>query len=75
MSGKLKKKEFKFYHKNNNRFTGYILKETDGFYTIKLTSAVAGLNGIWNKGSEVMWSKELTTILGEVKKVSGSKTV
>ncbi|MFN2437569.1 MAG: hypothetical protein ABR503_00110 [Chitinophagaceae bacterium] len=62
------KKEFKFFHKKNKAFTGYLLNETDDFYTIELTSGVAGLNNIWYEGEIIMWSKELTSILGRKRK-------
>lgn len=57
-----------FQHKNNNKFSGYLLKETQDFYTIELTTDVAGLNGIWYRGEIVVWSKDLTTILRKAKK-------
>lgn len=57
------KKEFKFFHKNNKHFTGFLLKETFDFYMIQLTSGVAGLNSIWYPGEVVMWGKELTSIV------------
>lgn len=64
---KTKRKATKFYHKNNRHFTGYLIKETPDFYTIELTSDVAGLNAIWSSGEVVTWSKALTTILSSKK--------
>jgi len=60
-----RKKEFNFFHKNNKAFSGFILKETDDFYTIELTSGVAGLNNIWYEGEIINWSKDLTSIVGK----------
>lgn len=61
----VKKKEQRFYHKKNKSFTGFLIKETEDFYTIELTSDVVGLNGVWYVGETVTWSKELTTIVGK----------
>jgi hypothetical protein len=64
---KTKRQVIKFYHKNNHHFTGYLVKETPDFYTIELTSDVAGLNAIWSSGEVVTWSKALTTIISPKK--------
>jgi hypothetical protein len=64
-----RKKELNFFHKNNKNFTGFLLKETHDFYTIELTSGVAGLNNIWYEGEKVTWSKELTSIVGAKRKI------
>lgn len=66
----VKKKELRFYHKHNRYFTGYLLKESQDFYTIELTCDVAGLNGIWYAKEVVMWSTELTSIVDTRKKAS-----
>jgi hypothetical protein len=58
-----RRKELRFFHKNNKNFTGFLIKETHDFYTIELTSDVAGLNAIWYAGETVVWSKELTSII------------
>lgn len=58
-----KKKHLNFFHKRNRFFTGYLLKETEDFYTIELTSGVAGLNNIWYKGEIIMWGKDMTSIV------------
>ena len=64
---KVKKKELRFFHKHNKYFTGYLLKENDHFYTIELTTDVAGLNAIWYADQTIMWSKELTSIVANKK--------
>ncbi|WP_345256410.1 hypothetical protein [Flaviaesturariibacter amylovorans] len=57
---------YRFQHKQNGNFTGYLLNESQDFYTIQLTCAVAGLNAIWRDGEVVRWSREWTSIIKKV---------